>query len=200
MEIFKYGEKEIEYLKGQDKILGEAMERIGRIERRVIPNLFEALINSIVGQQISAKAAETVWNRLKDMLKEITPESIATGSVEEIQSCGLSTRKASYIKSAGEAVYKRELILEEFSSLSEEEIIKRLSSLKGVGVWTAEMLMIFSMERTDIVSYGDLAILRGMMRLYELDSLPKELFDSYRKKYSPYGSVASLYLWAISKD
>ena len=200
MEIFKYNEKEIDYLKKRDKTLGKAIEAMGKIERRVIPDLFEALINSIVGQQISSKAAETVWSRLKLLLKEITPESVANSRIEEIQSCGLSTRKASYIKSVGESIYNGSIVLSEFEYLSDVEIIKQLSSLKGVGVWTAEMLMIFSMERPDILSFGDLAIQRGMMKLYGLDQLTRDQFEEYRKIYSPYGSVASLYLWAISKE
>ncbi len=200
MEIFKYGQKELDYLKTKDKKLALAIDRIGMIEREVIPDLFTALINSIVSQQISSKAAVTVWNRLKECLREITPESITSATLEEIQKCGLSTRKASYIKGIGDNVALGKLNLSEFKDLSDSEIIKRLSSLNGIGAWTAEMLMIFSMERPDVVSWGDLAIQRGMINLYDLKTLSKEQFDRYRRRYSPYGSVASLYLWAISKE
>ena len=89
-------------------------------------------------------------------------------------------------------------MLDDFPSLPDAEIISRLSALDGVGVWTAEMLLIFSLQRPDVVSWGDLAIRRGMMALYGLNSLTRTQFDNYRKRYSPYGSVASLYLWALA--
>ena len=88
----------------------------------------------------------------------------------------------------------------ELSSLRDEVIIKQLASLHGVGVWSAEMLLIFSLGRSDVVSYGDLAIRRGMMKLYGLKELSQETFVRYKKRYSPYGSVASLYLWEVSAE
>lgn len=200
MGIFKYGQVELDHLKKKDKRLGVAIERIGIIEREVTPDLFTAVINCIVGQQISAKAAITVWNRIEKCLGVITPESIVAASLESIQQCGLSTRKAGYIKGVGEAVMEGRLNLPEFQKLPDIEIIERLSSLNGIGKWTAEMLLIFSMERPNIVSWGDLGIQRGMMNLYGLKAITKEQFAKYVKRYSPYGSVASLYLWALSKE
>lgn len=198
--FFKYGNNEINYLKKKDKRLGEAIDRIGIIEREVIPDLFTALINSIVGQQISSKAADTVWERLEALLGEITPHNITEASGEDIQKCGMSHRKASYIKGAAEEVLKGQLDMEELKSLPDEEVVKRMTALHGVGVWTAEMLMIFSMERQNIVSWNDLAIRRGICRLYNHKDLTKDQFNRYRKRYSPFGSVASLYLWAISSE
>lgn len=197
MDIFRYGQKEVDYLKKKDKKLGKAIDEIGMIQRAVIPDLFTALIRNIIGQQISSKAATTVWNRMQEYFNEITPEIIMKSTVEEIQQCGVSMRKADYIKGVGETVARGELNLSELYDLPDSEVIKRLSSLKGIGVWTAEMLLIFSMQRPDVVSWGDLAIRRGMMTLYNLNALSKEQFEKYRKRYSPYGSVASLYLWAI---
>lgn len=200
MEIFKYSQAELDYLKKKDKKLGVAIDRIGMIEREVIPDLFTALVNSIVGQQISSKAATTVWNRMQEYLGVIAPQTIASANVEKIQQCGLSMRKAGYIKGVGEAALQGMLNLAELYELPDSEIIKRLSSLNGIGKWTAEMLLIFSMERPNIVSWDDLAIRRGMMNVYGLKALTKEQFERYSKRYSPYGSVASLYLWAISKE
>ena len=198
MQVFKYGQKEIEYLKKRDKKLREAIDRIGIIERKIIPDCFPALISSIVSQQISSKAAETIWNRLCRLLGEITPESISKTDLSEIQSCGMSVRKAGYIKGIADAAISGTVDFNTLHTLSDDEIIKKLSSLNGVGVWTAEMLLIFSLCRPDVVSYKDLAICRGMMNLYGLKELSKERFETYRKRYSPYGSVASLYLWALS--
>lgn len=198
MPIFEYGQKEIDYLKSKDKKLGAAIEKIGMIARKVTSDPFEALISSVVGQQISSKAAVTVWNKLVEVLGGITPECISEADISKIQLCGMSQRKAGYIKGIAEAAISGEVDFNKLYTLTDEEIIKKLSSLHGVGEWTAEMLLIFSLNRPDVVSYKDLAIRRGMMNLYGLKELPKEKFDKYRKRYSPQGSVASLYLWALS--
>jgi DNA-3-methyladenine glycosylase II len=110
----------------------------------------------------------------------------------------MSMRKAGYIRGIGEAVASGRLDLDVLREFPDNEVITRLLALNGVGVWTAEMLLIFSMERPDVLSWGDLAIRRGMMRLYGRDTLDREVFERYRKRYSPYGSIASLYLWEIS--
>jgi len=107
-------------------------------------------------------------------------------------------RKAGYIKVIGEAVATGELDLAGLRNLSDDEVIARLQEFEGVGAWTAEMLLIFSMERPDVLSWNDLAIRRGMMNLYGKTMLDKEQFEVLRKRYSPYGSIASLYLWEIS--
>lgn len=200
MPFFKYGPTELEYLRKKDKKLGVVIDRIGVIEREVIPDLFIALIFSIVSQQISAKAASTVCSRLENRFTVINPETISAATVEEIQQCGLSFRKSAYIKGIGVAVHEKRLDLSELAGLSDDEVIRHLSSLNGVGRWTAEMLLIFSMERMDVVSFDDLAIQRGMKITYGLKELNRELFEKYRRKYSPFGSVASLYLWAVSHE
>lgn len=198
MPIFEYGQKEIDYLKRKDKKLSVAIDKIGMIQREITPDPFTALVSSVVSQQISKKAAETVWNRLYTLLGNITPESITQIDLSEIQGCGMSERKAGYIKGIADAAITGIVDVNILHTLTDEEIIKKMSSLRGVGVWTAEMLLIFSLSRPDVVSYKDLAICRGMMNLYGLKELPKEKFERYRKEYSPYGSVASLYLWALS--
>jgi DNA-3-methyladenine glycosylase II len=131
---------------------------------------------------------------------EITPEIIHSSSAEDVRKCGISMRKVLSIKEIARAVISEELDLSELHELPDEEVIRSLSSLNGIGVWTAEMLLIFSMERPDVVSWGDLGIRQGMMRLYGLHALTRRQFDEYRKRYSPYGSVASLYLWRLPPD
>jgi 3-methyladenine DNA glycosylase/8-oxoguanine DNA glycosylase len=198
MAVFEYDQSALEYLGKKDKKLGAAINRIGLIERQVIPDLFAALVHSIVSQQISGPAAATVWRRILDYFGTLTPEKIGQASCEEIQQLGISMRKAQYIKGVAEAALQGKLDLQELNHLPDEEVVKRLVSLHGVGVWTAEMMLIFSLQRPDVVSWGDYGIRRGMMKLYGLDELTREQFDKYRKRYSPYGSVASLYLWEIA--
>lgn len=195
---FEYGQKEIEYLKSRDKKLGEAIDRIGHIYRECDSDLFTSIVKQIVGQQISAPAFKTVWRRVEDKLGDVNAENICNISDDELQSCGLSYRKVSYIKDFAQKVSNGEFDVEKLCSLNDEDVIKSLTSLNGIGVWTAEMLMLFCMQRPDIVSFGDLAIIRGMRMLYRHRKIDKEMFRRYRRRYSPYGSVASLYLWAIS--
>ena len=197
-EIFQYGEKEVAYLKKVDKALGEVIDQIGHIERAVIPDLFASLVRSIIAQQISSKAAVTIGRRLSERFKEITPETINAASVEDIQQLGMSTRKATYIKDAAREVLSGELDIEKLHNLSDEEVCNHLTALNGIGVWTAEMLMIFSMQRPDILSWSDLAIHRGLRMLHKHREIDKKRFEKYRRRYSPYNTVASLYLWAIA--
>lgn len=200
MGYFQYGQKEVEYLKGKDKKLSAAIDRIGLIEREVTPEPFKALVFSIIAQQVSKKAAITVWNRFCELVGEVTPENIMKTDEQYIQKCGMTMKKVSYIKGIANSAISGEIDFNKLNSLTDEEIIKKLSSLHGVGVWTAEMLLIFSLNRPNVVSYKDLAICRGMMNLYGLKTLTKEQFDKYKRRYSPYGSVASLYLWELSVE
>ena len=198
MAIFAYGNVEIDYLKKRDKTLGAAIDTIGAIQREVNPDLFSALVRAIVGQQISSKAQATIWGRMKNSFGEITPQSILACTEAELQSCGITFRKVFYIRGAAEMVRDGKLDIGTLHLKSDEEVCTELSRLDGVGTWTAEMLMLFSMQRQDILSCGDLAILRGMRMLYRHRKVTRELFEKYRRRYSPYGSVASLYLWAIA--
>jgi DNA-3-methyladenine glycosylase II len=198
--IFEYGDKEMNYLKSVDPLLGKVIDRIGKIDRVIIPDLFPALIYAIIGQQISLKAAKTIWARMQERFAEITPQFISQVELEEIAGCGMQTTKAKYIKGIAETVYRGEFDLESLYQLSDKEAIKKLSSLNGIGVWTAEMLLLNCMERPDIISYGDIAIRRGIMMLYGLSELTKEQFVVYKNRYSPCGSVASIYLWRLSYE
>jgi 3-methyladenine DNA glycosylase/8-oxoguanine DNA glycosylase len=200
MPFFQYGQKEIDHLARRDKKLGRAIARIGMIERPVMPDLFPALVHCVVAQQISRAAADTVWGRLCGRLAGVSPRNVAGTDVAEIQKCGLSLRKAQYIKGIGEAVMRGGLDLQELREMPDGEVIAKLSSLPGIGVWSAEMLLIFALCRPDVVSWGDLAIRRGMLNLYGLPELTRKQFDRFRRRYSPYGSVASLYLWALSVE
>lgn len=196
--MFIYGAKEIEYLKNADSTLAAIIDEVGLIERKIIPDLLTALVNSIIGQQISTKAMDTVWGRFKSRYPDITPKALNSAPIEEIQQCGMSMRKANYIKEAASKIVSGELDIDELYTLSDEEVIEKLSSLHGVGIWTAEMIMIFCMQRPNIMSWGDLAIQRGLRMLYRHRKIDRKLFEKYKRRYSPYASVASLYLWEIS--
>lgn len=197
-EIFIYGDKEIEHLRAKDNRLAKVIDRVGKIEREVIPDLFTALVNSIVGQQISTKAHITIWERMQRAIGEISPESIGSLSTEELQKFGITFKKAEYIKNAARKIADGSIDIERINSMSDNEVCAELVKLDGIGIWTAEMLMIFSMQRPNILSYGDLAILRGMRMVYHHRKITKELFARYKRRLSPYASVASLYFWAVA--
>ena len=199
-DLFLYTQEELDALKKKDKSLSAVIDRYGPIKREVNKDLFSALVGSVISQQISGKAAETVKNRLIALCGGISPERIHETDISSIQQCGMSMRKAKYIKEAGEAVYTGLIDLSALEGMTDEEIISALSSLPGIGVWTAEMLLIFSLGRMDVLSYGDLAIRRGLCKLYGHKTITKEQFARYKKRYSPYGSLASLYLWRLSAE
>jgi 3-methyladenine DNA glycosylase/8-oxoguanine DNA glycosylase len=194
---FEYGEKEMDYLRKKDKKLGAVIDQIGIIKRRVNPDVFSSLVESIIAQQISSKAATTVYGRLNELCG-MDFQKIDDLPLEEIQRCGMSTRKVGYVKNIAEAAANGAIDFNNLSEKSDDEIIESLTTINGVGRWTIEMIMIFSLMRPNIVSYGDLAVRRGMMRLYGLKEISKEKFQRYAKRYSPYGTVAALYLWHIS--
>ncbi len=194
---FHYTQEHIDYLKNKDKKLAKAIDTIGFIKREITPDLFDSLINSIIGQQISRKAHITIYDRLKEKLIEITPETILSLNDKELQSCGLTFRKVEYIKNIANQVELKLFNIDSLNNLSDDEICEKLSSFKGIGKWTAQMLMIFSMNRLDVIAYDDLIIQRGLRMIYRHKKITKQLFEKYKKRYHPYASVASLYLWQI---
>lgn len=195
---FQYGEKELAYLKKKDKRLAAAIEQIGMIERVTDDSLFASVVHHIVGQQISSKAQATIWGRLRNYLVSIDAQNVNAASAEALQSLGMSMRKALYIKDFAAKVVNGSFDLDAVQHMEDKEAIEALSSLKGIGVWTAEMILLFCLQRRDILSFDDLAIQRGLRMLYHHRKITKELFSKYRRRYSPYGSVASLYLWTIA--
>ena len=197
-QYFRYGEQEIAYLKGKDKQLADVIDKVGMVKRRVIPDLFAALVHSIVGQQISTKAHETIWRKMVDALGEVTPEKILSLSPKELQAFGITFKKVDYIQAAARKIASGEFDIQALSAMDDNEVCAKLSELDGIGVWTAEMLMLHSLQRPDILSFGDLAVQRGLRMVYHHRKITRALFEKYRRRYSPYGSVACIYLWAVS--
>lgn len=194
----EYGEKEISYLKSKDAKLAEVIDTLGFVEREIDTDLFSAVVHHIIGQQISTKAQATIWQRMQDALGQVNAETILSAGVSNLQALGISFRKAEYITDFARKVHTGEFDIEAVSQMSDSDAISALSSLKGIGVWTAEMILLFCMQRPDIFSYDDLAIQRGLRMVYHHRRIDRKLFEKYRRRFSPYCSVASLYLWAVS--
>ena len=196
---FEYTDEAVAYLKSKDAKLAAAIDAVGHVYREMEePDLFSSVVHHIVGQQISTAAQKTVWARLQNALGSVTPETVCAASAEDLQACGITFKKAGYIKGFAEKVASGEFDLDAIERMSDADAITALSSLPGIGEWTAEMLLLFCLGRPDILSYGDLAIHRGMRMVYHHRKVTRQMFEKYRRRYSPYGSVASLYLWAIS--
>ena len=195
---FAYGEKETDYLKKKDKRMAEVIDRIGHVERKVDTDLFSAVVHHIVGQQISTKAQETIWQRMLSALGEVNAETVLAAGVSKLQSLGMTFRKAEYITDFAEKIRSGAFNLESVKHMSDADAIRALSSLKGIGVWTAEMILLFCLQRPNVFSYDDLAIQRGLRMVYHHRKIDRKLFEKYHRRFSPYCSVASLYLWEVS--
>lgn len=195
---FEYGETELAYLRQKDKRLCEVIDRIGPIRRAVDTDLFSSVVHHIIGQQISTKAQATIWQRMQDDLGDVNAETILSAGIPRLQSLGMTFRKAEYITDFAEKIHTGAFDLEAVKHMNDEDAIRALSSLKGIGVWTAEMILLFCMQRPNIFSYDDLAIQRGLRMIYHHRSIDRKLFEKYRRRFTPFCSVASLYLWAVS--
>ena len=195
---FAYGQDAIDYLCSRDPKLAEVIGQVGHVYRVVENDLFACVIKNIVGQQISGKALETIWGRILGALGEVTPETVSGASVEELQSLGMSFRKAEYAHGFAASVAAGTFDLGAVRNMPDEEAIAALTTVRGIGRWTAEMILLFCLQRPDILAFDDLGIQRGMRMVYHHRKITKKLFEKYRRRYSPYGSVASLYLWEVS--
>lgn len=195
---FAYGEDALSYLRQRDARLREVIDRIGHIDRAVDADLFSSVIHHIIGQQISTKAQATIWQRMQDALGTVDTEAILSAGVPELQSLGMTFRKAVYITDFAEKVHTGAFDLDAVAHMDDEAAIRELSSLKGIGVWTAEMILLFCLQHPDVFSYDDLAIQRGLRMVYHHRNIDRRLFEKYRRRFSPYCSVVSLYLWAVA--
>ena len=206
----KYGEQEVRHLSTVCPELGKVIDRLGFLQRPIEPDLFTALASSIVSQQITGKVAQTIWGRLvmaaeakmsgsnlNNSVGAISPETFSLLTIDELRACGLSHRKAEYISGIASAVVDGSLDFDRLRILSDTDFANELVKLRGVGEWTAEMMLIFSLERPDVLSWGDFAIKKGITKLFGLETLTREKFEEIRSNFSPYNTVASLYLWEL---
>lgn len=194
-----FEEKEYEYLRSADAKMRELIDRIGPIRRMYLPDPFEALLNSITAQQLSGKVAEKVWLRVEAACDgTVTPQKIQEVGMEGLRAAGLSRNKASYSINIALAALEGLLDRDELQKLSDEGVVERLLPIKGIGRWTAEMFLIFSLCRKDVVSLGDFGIRRGLSILYFDGKMPeKEALLKEARRFSPYGTLASMYLWEV---
>mgnify|MGYP001179081557 FL=1 len=157
---------------------------------------FYTLVRSIIGQQISVKAAQVVWNRFENKIKKVNPKNTSTMHFMSLKSCGLSRQKISYLKSLSDAFLYKKINPIKWEQSSDEEIINELVQIRGIGRWTAEMFLIFNLCRPDIFPADDLGVIKGICNCYNLEyPIKKEAAINMSKKWAPYRSVATWYFW-----
>ena len=189
------------YLTEHDPYLAPIIAQAGLATFEPHTNYYQALVDSIIGQQLSVKAARSIRGRFYELFGGETlpaPEQILEKSIEELRAVGFSGAKARYVQDLALHVLEGKLKFDEFDTLSNEGIINELTSVKGVGEWTAHMFMMFCMGRLDILPIGDLGIKNGIMKLYGFDAVPtQEQVRETAVKYNwhPYETVASWYIW-----
>lgn len=176
----KYGLEDyrVQRIINKDERLGRLINFIESSEIKIEKDGFQCLVKYIIGQQISDKARETIWNRLYEYLDSPTPEKIIKTSDSELRELGLSFKKIEYINILATSVFNKELNFDELKYLSNAEIISKLTSLKGIGTWTAEMYLIFSLGRDNVFPKSDGTIKRVMQWSYDLEEAPSSKFMS----------------------
>lgn len=189
-----------DHLSRHDPFLAPVIAQYGLCTIQPNSNYYQDLVESIIGQQLSVKAAASIRNRFRDMFdgKLPTPEQILTKDVEDLRAIGFSWAKANYVRDLAQHVLDGKVTFDHLPSLSNEEIIAELTDVKGIGEWTVHMFLMFCMGRLDILAYGDLGIKNGIRQLYGLDKAPnpqevKDLADKYH--WAPYQSIACWYIW-----
>jgi DNA-3-methyladenine glycosylase II len=186
----------IRHLKGSDPVLSQIIELVGDYAIEYRQPVFDTLVRSIVYQQVSGRAAATIYGRLRKKARRVGPGTICRLCEDDLRGCGLSGQKARYIRDLAERTLRREVRFRTLASLPDDEVIQELTRVKGVGVWTAQMFLIFALRRPDVLPTGDLGIQAAMKRAYGLEELPKpsEMVEIARP-WRPWASVASWYLW-----
>jgi DNA-3-methyladenine glycosylase II len=187
----------IHHLKRSDPILSEIIERVGEYAIQFRDPDFETLVKSIVYQQLSGRVASVIFERLaKAAGGKITPENILKLRPARMRTVGLSTQKTAYIRDLARHTRDGKVVFGELDGLSDQEVIDRLTRVKGIGVWTVHMFLIFALRRVDILPTGDLGIRNAIRNAYGLAELPSLAeMERMADRWRPYCTVASWYLW-----
>jgi DNA-3-methyladenine glycosylase II len=193
---------DVEELGKLDPALGNLISQCGSIEIPIQEDFFVSIASAIVGQQLSNRVAEILWIRLNELVGEtVSPESILALEEEALRRIGISYSKIKYLKSLSTAVIEKTIELDRLHLLDDEEIVRQLTQVKGIGPWTAEMFLIFSMGRMDVFSVGDGGLQRAVKWLYNLEEIPgKEALLRISDQWKPYRTIAALYLWRAIDD
>jgi DNA-3-methyladenine glycosylase II len=198
-----FSDEAVAHLRAADDTLGAIIDARGPLDletrQRGRPeDPYGALLRSIVGQQLSTKAARSIYGRLVELFGGSTPspQELLDADPETVRAVGLSNAKVKYVRSLAEHVLSGELELERLPELGDEEVEREVTAVKGLGQWTAHMFLIFHLGRADVLPVGDLGVRRAVERAYGLEGLPSaEELERLGERWAPYRSLAALYLW-----
>jgi DNA-3-methyladenine glycosylase II len=189
--------KAVIHLKKSDPVLAAIIERVGPVRIQPRPATFWALARSVVFQQLNGKAATTIFNRLEQAAGgELTPASLLTLSDEQLRAVGLSKQKSAYLRDLAQKSYSGELDFALLPAMSDEEIIAHLTQIKGIGTWTAQMFLMFALQRPNVLPTGDYGIRAAIMKHYRKRKLPTpRQMEKLARPWHPYCTYACWYLW-----
>lgn len=191
-------QSDYEALSNKDEKIKEVIKKAGEIDEYIEPDLFKAIVKTIVSQNIPYQRAETYYQALAEKCGTVNAENIVKVQIEEIQQCGLTYRKASYIYHIAQDIQSGYLDLKRLETCDDDEVRSRLALLPGIGEWTADKLMIYSMGRRNVFSIGDRMLQKGIRMVYHHRKTDDKLMKKYQRRFSPYGTLASFYLWRVA--
>ncbi|GAA0834894.1 hypothetical protein GCM10008915_20180 [Bifidobacterium pullorum subsp. gallinarum] len=179
-----------------DPLLGELVQRIGHIQVPYEPDGFTYITRTLIGQQLSIKAARTIFLRVEQVCGTITADAILAAAEDSLRSAGLSRNKLGYIRNAAEQTKLGALHFPSLADLDDDEVVRQLTLVKGIGRWTAEMFLIFHLGRQDVLSFGDHGLKRASEWLYAAEANEgRSPLHRKQAEWKPYSTIASLYLW-----
>lgn len=189
-----------DHLRKHDSVLAPVIIKYGLCTMRPHKNYYQELVESIIGQQISVKAGTAIRKRFVDLFGGTfpKPQAILEKSVDELRTTGLSRGKATYVRDLAQHVVDGMVRFDHLDSLSNDEVIAKLTPVKGIGEWTAHMFLMFCMGRLDVLAHGDLGVRLGIQKLYKLKNLPSPTEVqklALKNKWHPYESIACWYVW-----
>ncbi|MEK7092241.1 MAG: DNA-3-methyladenine glycosylase [Patescibacteria group bacterium] len=190
--------KALDHFQKTDPLLFSFVQEESLKQLTKTKDLFSALCESIVSQQLSIKASDTIFGRLRALMpnNQVVPKSLIRYDIEKLRSVGMSRSKASYVLDLAQKIINKELILEELHTFSDEKVIEELIKVKGIGRWTAQMFLMFALGREDIFSYGDLGIRKAIQKMYKLKQEPTiAQAEKIAEKWKPYRTYACRILW-----
>ncbi len=186
----------------KDPKLAKIIELVGEYQIRTSRNYYESLVEAIITQQLAGSAAKAISNRFRSLYGKSFPKPIdvINTSDSKLRKTGLSRMKIEYIKELSKAIESKKLKMRSISKLSDEEVVEQLTQIKGIGRWTAEMFLIFSLGRMDVLPVGDLGLRKGIQLYNSADELPNAAeIEKLAEKWRPYRTVATWYIWKSLK-
>jgi DNA-3-methyladenine glycosylase II len=188
----------VRYLKKKDPVLAKVIGTIGPIRFELDVDHYDAIVGSIIFQQLAGSAARAILNRFKELYggRLPTPREYLSTDLDKLRSSGLSPQKISYIKDLAERLEDGRLNLKQLEKMSDEDAMRELDAVRGIGRWTAEMFLLFKLGRTDVLPVDDLGLRKAAKKIYRLRKLPtRNRFEEIAADWHPYSSIATMYLW-----